>query len=168
MTQFHHIKLRFFVVTILSVLCVEITGFILVGEKIGVLATLSLTLLTMMIGITLLRIQGVSFLKNIQRDPIQRHTPEYYMADNALIIISAIFLILPGFASDILGILLLIKPVQTVVRSLFLSLKYNKKANARTHPNARNESQKIIELNAEDYQSYDAKKSPWYKSDDND
>lgn len=163
MTQFHHIKPHFFVITVLSALFIEITGFILVGKKIGVLATLSLTLLTMIIGIALLRIQGVNLLKNIQRHFIQGYTA-YYMAEDVLTIIGVILLILPGFASDILGIFLLIKPIRTVIWSLFLSLKYKKSSNTKTHTNARNESQKTIDLNTEDYQSYDVKKSPWHKS----
>ncbi|WP_102829874.1 FxsA family protein [Bartonella bovis] len=164
MTKFYHIKPRFFVVIVLSVLFVEIAGFIFVGNEIGILATLSLTLLTMIMGSILLRIQGISLFKNIQRKLIQGNMPEDYIADNVLIIIGAILLIFPGFISDILGISLLIKPIRTFTRFLFLSL--HNKINAKTCANTQNASEKIIELNAEDYQSYNIKESPWYKNDD--
>uniref|UniRef100_E6YXN4 FxsA cytoplasmic membrane protein n=1 Tax=Bartonella schoenbuchensis (strain DSM 13525 / NCTC 13165 / R1) TaxID=687861 RepID=E6YXN4_BARSR len=123
MTKFYHIKPRFFVVIVLSVLFIEIASFIVVGNEIGILATLSLILLTMIIGSILLRIQGISLLKNIQRELIQGTMSEYYIADDVLIIIGAILLIFPGFVSDILGISLLIKPIRTFIRFLFLSLK---------------------------------------------
>ncbi|AQX20652.1 FxsA family protein [Bartonella sp. WD16.2] len=164
MTKFYHIKPRFFVVIVLSILFVEIAGFIVVGNEIGILATLSLILLTMIIGSILLRIQGISLFKNIQRELIQGTMSEYYIADDVLIIIGAILLIFPGFVSDILGISLLIKPIRTFVRFFFLSLK--NKINAKTSTNTQNESEKIIELNAEDYQSYNIKESPWRINDD--
>ncbi|OPB30465.1 FxsA family protein [Bartonella sp. WD12.1] len=163
MTKFYHIKPRFFVVIVLSVLFIEIASFIVVGNEIGILATLSLILLTMIIGSILLRIQGISLFKNIQREIIQGTMSEYYIADDVLIIIGAILLIFPGFVSDILGISLLIKPIRTFVRFFFLSLK--NKINAKTSTNTQNESEKIIELNAEDYQS-DNKESPWRINDD--
>ncbi|CBI75796.1 FxsA cytoplasmic membrane protein [Bartonella clarridgeiae 73] len=161
MTKFYHIKSRFFLIIVLSALFFEIAGFIIVGKEIGILATLSLILLTMISGIVLLRIKGISLIKNIQNKLIQRHILEYYIANDALTVLGAVLLILPGFISDICGILLLIKPVRTFSWNLFLSL-INK-----TNSNTQNESEKIIELNAEDYQSYNTEKSPWYKNNDN-
>ncbi|MCZ2328018.1 FxsA family protein [Bartonella sp. F02] len=161
MTQFYHIKPYLFTVVVLSALLIEIAGFIIVGKEIGVLATLSLILLTMIIGTCVLRIQGVNLFKNIQRELIQGQTQKYYITENVFIIIGAILLIIPGFVSDILGISLLIKPIRTLILSLFSSLKY------KTNTHAHNESEKIIELNAEDYQKYDPKESPWHQNDDN-
>ncbi|MDD9328874.1 MAG: FxsA family protein, partial [Bartonella sp.] len=138
-----------------------IAGFIIVGKEIGILATLSLIFLTMMSGIALLRMKGIGLIKNIQSKLLQGQTLEHYIANDALIILGAVLLTVPGFISDICGILLLIKPIRIFIWNLFLSL-INKK-----NSNGQNESEKIIELNAEDYQSYKTKKSPWYKNNDN-
>ncbi|AQX28690.1 MULTISPECIES: FxsA family protein [unclassified Bartonella] len=161
MTKFYHIKSRFFLTIVLSALLFEIAGFIIVGKEIGVLGTLSLILLTMISGIVLLRIKGISLIKNIQNKLIQRHILEYYIANDVLTVFGAVLLILPGFISDICGILFLIKPIHTFIWNLFLFF-INK-----TNSNTKNKSEKIIELNAEDYQSYNTEKSPWYKNNDN-
>ncbi|WP_336278766.1 FxsA family protein [Bartonella sp. CB175] len=163
----YYINPRFFVTITLSALLIEIAGFIFVGKKIGILATLSLVVLTTMAGSILLRIKGISLFKNIQREFIERRTFKNYIIDDTFIIISAILLILPGFVSDTLGILLLIKPVRTIVWYLFLS--FNNKTNSynKNNANTKNESEKIIELQPEDYQIYNSKESPWYKNDDN-
>ncbi|KEG21190.1 FxsA family protein [Bartonella bacilliformis] len=165
MTKFYHIKPRFLLVIVLCALFVEIAGFILVGKEIGVLATLSLIFLTMISGSILLRIYGVNLLKNIQRGLIQGHMPTHNISDEAFILIGAILLIIPGFVSDIIGILLLIKSVRTCAQS-FLSL-LNNKINANAKTTSQNKFENIIELNAENYQSYNAKESPWHKSNDN-
>ncbi|WP_208439988.1 FxsA family protein, partial [Bartonella grahamii] len=70
MIKSYPINPRFFIIILLSILLIEIAGFIFVGKEIGILATLSLVVLTTIAGIILLRIQGVSILKNIQREII--------------------------------------------------------------------------------------------------
>ncbi|WP_438721877.1 FxsA family protein [Bartonella rochalimae] len=161
MKKFYHIKSRFFLIIVLSALFFEISGFIIVGNEIGILATLNLILLTMMSGIILLRMKGIGLIKNIQSKLLQGQALEHYIANDALIILGAVLLTLPGFISDICGILLLIKPIRVFIWNLFLSL-INK-----TNSNAQNKSEKIIELNPEDYQSYKTEKSPWHKNNDN-
>ncbi|WP_455476013.1 FxsA family protein [Bartonella sp. B17] len=166
MIKFYPINPRFFITIILGALLVEIAGFIFVGKRIGIFATLGLVVLTTVAGSVLLRIQGISLLKNIQRELIQGHTLENYIVNDTFIIISAILLILPGFISDLLGILLLIKPIRTVIWRLFVS--FNNKTNSyKNSANTKNKSEKIIELKAEDYQVYNEKESPWRKNDDN-
>ncbi|WP_407965576.1 FxsA family protein [Bartonella sp. C271] len=164
MTKFYHTRSQFFLIIILSALFFEIAGFIVVGKEIGILATLSLIFLTMISGIILLRIKGISLIKNIQSKLIQGHTLESHIANDALILLGAILLILPGFISDISGILLLIKPIRTFIWNFSLSLINKTNTDVTINFETQNESEKIIELNAEDYQSYNATKSPWKKN----
>nr|WP_275065048.1 FxsA family protein [Bartonella grahamii] len=164
----HVIKLystnpRFFVVIFLCILLIEIAGFIFVGQEIGILATLSLVILTTIVGVVLLRIQGISLLKNIQTELIQGRTLENNIINDVFIMFSAILLILPGFVSDLLGILLLIKPIRSVVWHFFTSLQNKMNLNTKR----KNDAEKIIDLNAEDYTTYDTTESPWRKNDDN-
>ncbi|WP_208440781.1 FxsA family protein [Bartonella raoultii] len=167
MIKSYLINSRFFIIIFLSALLIEIAGFIFVGKEIGILATLSLVVLTTIAGSILLRIQGVSLLKNIQRELLQGRRLENNIINDAFIIVSAILLILPGFVSDILGILLLIKPIRSLIWH-FLSLFSNKiNAHTKNKSNSQRDSEKIIDLNAEDYKVYDNTESPWRKNGDN-
>ncbi|WP_156850674.1 FxsA family protein [Bartonella refiksaydamii] len=167
MINSYPINPRFFIIILLSVLLIEIAGFIFVGKEIGILATLSLVVFTTIAGVILLRIQGVSILKNIQREIIQGHTVENNIINDAFIILSAILLILPGFVSDILGILLLIKPIRSTIWHFFSSFRNKINTHTKNKTNAQNDSEKIIDLKAEDYKIYDTTESPWRKNDDN-
>ncbi|WP_317992620.1 FxsA family protein [Bartonella gliris] len=167
MIKSYPINPRFFIIIALSAVLIEIAGFIFVGKEIGILATLSLIILTTIAGSILLRIQGFSLLKNIQRELIQGHTLENDIINDAFIILGAILLILPGFVSDILGILLLIKPARPVIWHLFSSLSNKMNTHTKNNINTQNESEKIIDLNAEDYQVHNTTESPWRKNDDN-
>ncbi|PIT71013.1 FxsA family protein [Bartonella tribocorum] len=163
MIKLYSINPRFSVVILLCFLLIEIACFIFVGQEIGILATLSLVILTAIVGVVLLRIQGVSLLKNIQSELIQGRTLEKNILNDACIMLSAILLILPGFVSDLLGILLLIKPIRSGAWHFFSSLKTKMNPNTKR----KNDSEKIIDLNAEDYKIHDTTESPWRKNDDN-
>ncbi|WP_332059835.1 FxsA family protein [Bartonella sp. CB74] len=167
MIKSYPINPRFFVIVILGALLIEIASFIFVGKKIGILATLSLIILTTIVGSILLRIQGISLFKNIQRELIQGRTLENYIINDAFIIIGAILLIIPGFVSDILGILLLIKPARKIIWYLFLSFNNNTSSYYKNNDSTKNKFEKIIELKEEEYQIHSVKESPWRKNDDN-
>ncbi|WP_455478821.1 FxsA family protein [Bartonella sp. B10] len=163
MIKSYPINLRFFVIIALGVLLVEIAGFIFVGEEIGILATLSLVVLTAIIGIILLRIKGLNLLSNIQNNFLQGYPIENYVINDILIIIGAILLIFPGFVSDILGISLLIKPIHTIVWYFFSSFSNKNNTYTRNDAHTKNESTEIIELKTEDNKIYGFKESPWNK-----
>lgn len=165
MTQSYRIKFTFLVITILGALFMEMGGFILVGKEIGILATLGLTLLTMILGSILLAIQGMSLLNNTQYELTQRHVPENDTNKAASILIGvtgAILLILPGFISDILGILLFIKPLRSSAWTLFLCCTRRSSISTIIDPKVQNESGKTIELNATDYYRCNASHPPPY------
>ncbi|WP_273759743.1 FxsA family protein [Bartonella sp. ML70XJBT.G] len=167
MIKSYPINPRFFIIIFLSTLLIEIAGFIFVGKEIGILATLSLVVLTTIVGAVLLRIQGISLLKNIQHELIQGRRLENNITDDAFIIVGAILLILPGFVSDIFGILLLIKPIRFLIWHFFLSFQNRMNKHTKNKTNTHNDSEKIIDLKAEDYEVYNTTESPWRKNDDN-
>ncbi|WP_019220811.1 FxsA family protein [Bartonella senegalensis] len=166
MIKYYRINSRFFILLSLGALLVEIAGFIFVGKEIGILATLGLVILTTIVGSILFRIQGGSLLKNIQSEFLQGRTLENYFINDGFIIIGAILLILPGFVSDILGILLLLKPFRAVAWSLFLSLKDKMNTHPKNTSQTKNKSEKIIDLKAEDYKVYDSTESSRRKNED--
>ncbi|WP_455477119.1 FxsA family protein [Bartonella sp. B41] len=165
MIKFCLINPRFFIFIILSAFLIEISGFILIGKEIGILITLGLVVLTTIIGSSILRTQGINFLKNVQHDLLQERTSKNCV--DTIVIIGAILLILPGFVSDIIGVLFIIKPINTVIWHFFLSFRKKNYFYNKDKARAKNKSEKIIDLQAEDYHIHGVKESPW-RRDDND
>ncbi|ALE03357.1 FxsA family protein [Bartonella ancashensis] len=157
MTKIYHIGTRYLSVIILVAIFIEVASLIIIGNKIGIFATFSLIFLTTVGGCILLRAYSINLLSNMRRSFVPGYELKHNITDELFIIIGAIFLILPGFVSDILGLLLLIKPVRTFVCFLFL-LQANKSS-----PHTKTKNEKTIDLSAEDYQNCSKKESPWYK-----
>ena len=79
-----------------------------IGAKIGALNTISLILLTAIIGIYFAKIQGLQTLKSGMLNMYQNRAPVYELLSGASIAFAAMLLIIPGFFTDFLGFLLLI------------------------------------------------------------
>ncbi|KQS76100.1 exclusion suppressor FxsA [Rhizobium sp. Leaf384] len=90
----------------------EIATFIVVGREIGVAATLGLILLSAVVGAVLLRAQGLGVLRKLQSLSRTGENPGRQIVHGAMIVIAAFLLILPGFLSDLIGILLFIPAVR--------------------------------------------------------
>lgn len=93
----------------------EIAVFIAVGSEIGILPTLLLILATSTLGAVLLRAQGFAALRQIARESRGGGLPLTALGHAALIGIGGFFLLLPGFVSDVLGILLFLPPVRSLI-----------------------------------------------------
>ncbi len=86
----------------------EISGFILVGQAIGVLPTLGLVLLGMVAGVLLLRRQGIATLVRVREELTANRPPARPLAEGALLAFAALLIILPGFLTDLFGIALFV------------------------------------------------------------
>ena len=93
---------------VLLLLLAEIAVLILVGQAIGVAATLALILLSMVAGLVLLRWQGTATLMRIRAEAAAGRVPARPLLEGAVLAIAALLLIMPGFLTDILGLLLFI------------------------------------------------------------
>jgi UPF0716 protein FxsA len=93
---------------ILALIFAEIAAFVVVGDAIGVLGTLALTLLGMLAGALLLRWTGVATLMRIRAEVAAGRAPTRALVDGAIGAIAALLLVLPGFITDLLALLLLI------------------------------------------------------------
>jgi len=91
---------------------VEIAGFVVVGSQIGVLATIGLVLATTILGGVLLRVQGFGALTRIREASEQGQSPARDLVHGAMIMLAGILLVLPGFVSDLVGLLLFIPAVR--------------------------------------------------------
>jgi len=92
----------------------EIATFVAVGSRIGVLATIGLVVASGVLGMLLLRIQGFGALQRIRAMTETGGSPGREMVHGAMIVMAAILLILPGFLTDVAGLLLFIPPVREI------------------------------------------------------
>ena len=99
---------------LLALPLLEIASFVLVGSEIGVLATVCLILLSGIIGSILLRVQGFGVMTRIRTEMDAGRDPSKELANGAVIVLSSILLLIPGFISDIVGILLFLPTVQAL------------------------------------------------------
>lgn len=91
---------------------IEISLFIQVAHVLGVLLTLLLVIFTSSIGISLVRNQGMKNFMLMQQKLSAGESPAAEMVKSVSLIISGFLLLLPGFFTDLLGLLLLLPPVQ--------------------------------------------------------
>ena len=95
------------ILLILLVPIVEIYLFIKIGSQIGAFNTISLIFITAIIGIIYARYEGLNTLKSGFSQLIKNELPAYEIISGAAIAFAAILLIVPGFATDFLGFLLI-------------------------------------------------------------
>lgn len=93
----------------------EIVLFIEVGGAIGLLPTLGIILMTAVFGIALMRRQGMRALDRLRASMETGDDPVGPIAHGALILVAGMLLVLPGFFTDALGLLLLIPPVRALL-----------------------------------------------------
>lgn len=99
---------------------VELAVIIVVGGEIGVLPTVGLLVLGVIVGVALLSYQGRSAWRRFNEALRAGKAPTREVLDGVLIVTGAILLIVPGFISDVFGILLLLPPTRAGVRAVIL------------------------------------------------
>ena len=104
---------------IIIIPAVEIYLFIKIGSSIGAFNTILLIFLTAFIGIYYARLEGLNTLNEGLRKMLKNEMPAYELISGALIAIGAIFLILPGFATDFLGLLIIFPPTRKMMFKQF-------------------------------------------------
>ena len=98
----------------------EIFLLIKIGGQIGDLNTIALIFLTAIIGIYFAKLQGIQTLKSGMVNLYQNKMPVYEIMSGASIAIAAILLIIPGFFSDFIGLLLLVPFTRKIIFTLAL------------------------------------------------
>ena len=130
-------------ILIITIPIIEIYLFIKIGSQIGALATISLIFMTAFIGVLYARYEGFNTLKSGMSQLIKNELPIYEIVSGAALAFAALLLILPGFATDILGLLIIFPPT----RKFFLknvSKNYSEKVK---------EKQDFIDGESEDVES---------------
>jgi len=111
--------------SIILIPILEIYLFIKIGAQIGAFNTILLIFITAIIGVYYAKYEGLNTIKSGITQLIRNEMPAYEIISGAAIAFAALLLILPGFATDFLGFLLIFP----ITRKLFfgnLSKKFNK------------------------------------------
>lgn len=147
---------------------IEIAGFVVVGSRIGALATVGLVLASAILGAAVLRRAGVDAMRRMQHDLDSGGEPQGHVADSAMKVVAAILLMVPGFVSDIIGLLLLVPAVR---RYLFRRLRdritvvhgaWRGGASRRPPP----KRAQTIDLDSDEYRQVEPRNSPWRSDSD--
>tara|TARA_B100000925_G_C21963932_1_gene454639 strand:+ start:840 stop:1229 length:390 start_codon:yes stop_codon:yes gene_type:complete len=119
----------------ISVPLVEIYLFILVGKFIGSLETILLVILTAIIGSFLIKREGTKTLNYLKLSGVTE--PQNLikaLRDGLFIVLSGIFLITPGFATDLFGFILFLKPIRDfIVKFVLKKIKFSKLSEFNEH-----------------------------------
>jgi UPF0716 protein FxsA len=108
--------------TIILIPVIEIFLFIKIGSQIGAITTILLIFATAIIGVYYAKYEGLNILKSGFTQISKNIAPTYEMISGAAIAFAALLLIIPGFATDILGFLILFP----VSRNFFLEKFFDK------------------------------------------
>ena len=114
--------------TIILVPIVEIYLFIKVGTQIGAFNTISLIFLTAIVGVIYARFEGLNTLRSGITQLVKNQLPAYEIISGATIAFASLLLIIPGFATDILGFLLIFPITRKIILGRF-SKKFENKTN---------------------------------------
>ena len=133
-----------------ALILAELAGFMLVGQAIGVLPTLGLVLFGMLAGAMLLRQLGIATLLKAQAEMNAGRTPARLLADGAIKAVAALLIILPGFVSDLLGIVLFIPLVR---EWLWRAVRRRVSVRSATFGGASASREPVIELDRSEYGS---------------
>ena len=126
--------------SIILIPIVEIYLFIEIGGKIGAFNTISLIFITAFVGVLYARYEGFNTLRSGMSQIIKNELPLYEIISGAALAFAALLLILPGFATDIIGFLIIFPPS----RYLFLKKFKNK------HSTKKYDKEDLIEGESED------------------
>ena len=96
------------------------------GAQIGAFNTILIILLTAVVGIYFVRLQGLNTLRSGVTQLYRNQIPIYEMMSGAALALAALLLIIPGFATDVIGFLLIL-PITRNLIFKYLGKKYTKK-----------------------------------------
>ena len=99
--------MNIFLLLLISIPLIEIYLFIKIGSYIGAFNTISLILITAIVGIIYARYEGFNTLRSGMSQLIKNQIPIYEIISGATLAFAALLLILPGFATDVIGFLLI-------------------------------------------------------------
>tara|TARA_B100000900_G_scaffold120202_1_gene101501 strand:+ start:133 stop:561 length:429 start_codon:yes stop_codon:yes gene_type:complete len=113
-------------ISIILIPIVEIYLFIKIGSQIGAFNTISLIFITAIIGVIYARYEGLNTIRSGFSQLIKNELPAYEIISGAAIALAALLLIVPGFATDMIGFLLLFPLTRKIIIKKFPINKQSK------------------------------------------
>ena len=120
-------------ITLILVPIIEIYLFIKIGGQIGAFNTISLIFITAIIGVIYARYEGLNTLKSGFSQLVKNELPAYEIISGAAIAFAALLLIIPGFATDVLGFLLVFPLTRRLMFGKFIKKFSNEKKNKKPY-----------------------------------
>lgn len=106
-----------FLVAFVLTVAAEVVAFVLIAQQIGVLATIGLLLLVSLVGGFLVKAQGVRVIREARRELAADRLPTRQVLDGLFLLLAGGLLLFPGFVTGAMGLLLLVPPIRSGVRS---------------------------------------------------
>ena len=110
---------------------VEIYLFIKIGSQIGAFSTIFLVFFTAVVGVYYARYEGINTLRSGMMQIIKNQIPAHELISGAAIAFAAVLLIIPGFATDLIGFLLIIPMTRKLILGRFSKKFENKETKKR-------------------------------------
>ena len=111
--------MQFTILFLIFIPLIEIYFMIKIGTVIGAFNTILATLLTAAVGLYFVRMQGISMLYSAANTVRNNQEPLKEVLNGFCLIIAAILLIIPGFFTDTIGVLLLIPFSRNIILKIF-------------------------------------------------
>ena len=107
----------------------ELYVIVQVAHSIGAFNTLAVLFLVSLVGAWLVKREGIGVLRKAQAKVDAGQVPGKELADGVLILLGGALLLVPGFITDAIGVLLLLPPVRAAMRALLIR-RYARRAQA--------------------------------------
>ena len=117
------------ILMIILIPIIEIYLFIKVGSQIGAISTISLILLTAILGLIYARYEGFNTLRSAVGQLLKNEIPFYEIISGTALAVAALLLILPGFLTDFIGLLIIFPPTRKLFFKKITSNYSQKKKN---------------------------------------
>ena len=104
-----------FLLAIIGVPAIEIYLFIKLGSQIGAFYTILLIFITAFFGVVYARYEGFNTLRSGMSQMVKNELPVYEIISGAALAFAALLLILPGFATDFIGLLIIFPPTRKLI-----------------------------------------------------
>lgn len=135
----------------------EIATLVWVGGHLGVINTVGLVLLAAFGGLALFRYVGFGLLKRVQNELSAGRMPTGTVLEGFIVLVAGILLILPGFLSDVMAVLLLFAPIRRlIIAAIAARVTVSTASSGRPTP-----QDGIVDLDDDEWERRGDADSPW-------
>jgi len=123
-------------IILLSVPVLEVYLLVKIGSSIGFIPTIMLLVTAATIGAGLLRTQGLAIWLRVQQSLLNGELPAVELMDGFVILAGGVLLLLPGFLSDVAGLLCLLPQTRKLITAWLLKRRFEQQASSTPGNNA--------------------------------